>query len=405
MCTAHPAPAPNRRRLNGPAGVVSVLHRSGDVTSAGILFLTPWLSGGGIEHNLEVKAAWLARHGHRVAVASWGVAETLSGRPNPVLATLRNAGVRIVPVRRRAPLGLARMAAELAFLARRDGYDVLVGHELVANVVVILAKLVSGGRLRAVGEFHNDPATYRETGAGRALLAVSRRLYRHADRLVAVSELLRRQHGDVFGLPAARVTTVYNPFILDAIRAMKATPDPVLDALPPFIVGCGRLWAIKGFPDLIAGFARVHARHPGLRCVILGEGPDRELLTRVAATHGVADAVDLPGFVAQPERYLARARCFVLSSLNEGLPRVLFEAFAAATPVVSSRCGGVQELIEDGKTGLLYEPGDVAGLAQALDAVLGDDARAADLVRAATRRVEEFSVDRVLPQLEAAYLA
>ncbi len=386
--------------------MVSVLHTLLPVDTPGLLFVTPWLAGGGIERNLEVKAPALVRRGHRVGVASWQVAERLSGQANPVLASLRTSGVRIVPL---PAAGLLRQAARVAALAAREGYRVVVGHELLGNVVALLARALTAGRLRGVGEFHNSPSTYVATGASPRVLAVARRLYRHADALVAVSERLRREQAAFFGVPGARIVTIYNPFDLARLRRVAAEPDAALDARPPFVVACGRLAAIKGFGDLIAAFARVRQRRlappaADVRLVILGDGPDREALAAAAVAHGVGDLVELPGFVAEPVRHFARARCFVLSSLSEGLPRVVLEAMACGTPVIASRCGGVEEVVEDGKTGRLYAPGDVAGLALALALTLDDRPGAADLARAAKARADDFDEDRVLPRLEETYL-
>jgi glycosyltransferase involved in cell wall biosynthesis len=94
----------------------------------------------------------------------------------------------------------------------------------------------------------------------------------------------------------------------------------------------------------------------------------------------------------------------VLSSRSEGLANVVLEAMACGTPIVSSRCGGAEEVIEDGRSGLLYDVGDIDGLARALEVILTQPARAAAIAAAARERVAEFSADRILPRLEACYL-
>jgi glycosyltransferase involved in cell wall biosynthesis len=94
----------------------------------------------------------------------------------------------------------------------------------------------------------------------------------------------------------------------------------------------------------------------------------------------------------------------VLSSRSEGLANVVIEAMACGTPIVSSRCGGAEEVIEDGRTGLLYDVGDVHGLAHALGVVLTQPTRAAAIAAAARERVAAFSEDQILPRLEACYL-
>lgn len=367
-----------------------------------MLFVTPWMLDGGIERTIEVKVPWLAGRGHRVEVAAWRVAETLAGAPNPTLAALAAAGVPFRPLPAPGRLGLVGTARRVAARARHARASVVIGHELRANVVVLLAKVLAAGRLRAIVQTHNEPATYRTTGASALLLEVGRALYRLADGAVAVSDYLRRAHLEAFGGDPGRVVTIHNPMEIGRIAAAAHAPIGVPEGTP-FIVACGRLTAVKGFTDLIRAFALVRQRHR-LRLVILGDGPDRAALLRTAHEAGVGGEVDLPGFVANPFAWFGRARCFALSSRSEGLANVLLEAMAAGAPIVSSRCGGPEEVVEHGRTGLLYPAGDVGALARTLGAVLDDPGQAAALALGARRRVEDFAEARILPRLERYYL-
>jgi glycosyltransferase involved in cell wall biosynthesis len=367
-----------------------------------MLFVTPWMLSGGIERNIQGKVPWMAARGHRVEVIAWHVADRLSDTPNPALESLRAAGVPV----RRLPSGerfeLMRHAVRVAARALRGRFEVVVGHELHGNVVVLLAKLLTGGRMRAIAEVHNQPVTYASTGASDRLLRLARRLYRRADGIVAVSDELRRAQIETFGVDPARVVTIHNPIPIASIAAAARTPLETPDATP-FIVACGRLSAVKGFDDLIRAFAAVRRRHE-LRLVILGDGPERATLERLAKKEGLNGDFRLPGFVADPFPWFGHARCFVLSSRSEGLANVLVEAASSGAPIVSSRCGGVAEVIEDDRTGLLYEPGDVEGLTRALNAVLDDPQAAAQRAAAARERVAGFAADRILPTLERYYI-
>jgi glycosyltransferase involved in cell wall biosynthesis len=369
--------------------------------ASSILLVTPWLQGGGIERTIQVKAPWLAARGHRVEVIAWHLAERLSDGPNPALDTLRAAGVPV----RRLPVPdrfeLLRHAVRVAVRARSGRFRVVVGHELHGNVVALMAKALTAGRLRAIAQVHNEPMTYVPTGASPRLMALARRLYRYADGTVAVAEDLRLAQIAMFGVDPERVVTINNPFPVAAIAAAARAPLDVPTL--PYLVACGRLTELKGFADLIRAFASVRSRRP-LRLVILGDGPERAPLQRLAVELGVGADVELPGFVASPYAWFGHARGFVLSSRSEGLANVLVEAMICGAPIVSSRCAGAAEVIEDGRTGLLYDPGDVGGLTQALDRLLDDPTAAARRARAARHRAESFSEERILPTLERYYL-
>src|SRR5204863_8071086 len=116
----------------------------------------------------------------------------------------------------------------------------------------------------------------------------------------------------------------------DALAA--AAREPVAHAwlapgAPPVVLGVGKLKPQKGFDVLLRAFARLRAARTA-RLVILGEGPQRRALERLARELGIADDVALPGFVANPFAWMARSAVFALSSRWEGLPSVLIEALA-----------------------------------------------------------------------------
>src|SRR5262249_43075680 len=138
---------------------------------------------------------------------------------------------------------------------------------------------------------------------------------------------------------------------------------------PPVVLGAGRLHAQKDFPTLLRAFAQVRAKREA-RLMILGEAKCAEYRTELmalAAQLGIADDVMLPGFVANPFAYMARAAVFVLSSAWEGLPTVLIEALASGCPVVSTACpSGPREILENGKYGPLVPVGDDTALANAI---------------------------------------
>ena len=105
--------------------------------------------------------------------------------------------------------------------------------------------------------------------------------------------------------------------------------------------------------------------------MILGEGPDRERIRAVAEAEGIAEQIALPGRVDNVFPYLSRASVFALASLFEGFGNVLVEALACGRPVVSTDCPvGPREILGDGRLGRLVPAGDVAALAQAIEAAL-----------------------------------
>jgi glycosyltransferase involved in cell wall biosynthesis len=161
----------------------------------------------------------------------------------------------------------------------------------------------------------------------------------------------------------------------------------------------------KGHAHLLDAFASVHARRPDCRLLLVGDGIRRPWVEGLAKDRGLADKVVFTGFRTDVPELLRVMDCFVLASTRtEGVPQSLLQAFAAGVPVVASAIGGIPEVVEDGKTGVLVPPEDAAALARAIESVLGDRPGAEARARAARRLVEDrFSHGASVSRLLALY--
>ena len=186
------------------------------------------------------------------------------------------------------------------------------------------------------------------------------------------------------------------------------TVPPLPDAsarVPGEVLFLGLVGDRKGVFDLIPAFAQVAGAHPDARLVIGGNGElDRARQAIQAA--GADRSIDLAGWIegAAKEALLARASVYVLPSHNEGLPMSVLEAMARGLPVVTTRVGGIPELITDGVDGLLIDAGDQAALAQRIDALLADEALRTRIAAAGRSRIETHYSDKaILPLLRDIY--
>ncbi|MEM6333119.1 MAG: glycosyltransferase [Planctomycetota bacterium] len=200
------------------------------------------------------------------------------------------------------------------------------------------------------------------------------------------------------------------------IRCGVAVREPVAaacgDEAGPTLATVARLVPKKGIDTLIDALAEVRKTHAGCRAIVGGDGPELGALRARAAELGLADAVEFRGAVAHADvpGLLAEADVFVLPCRpaedgdRDGIPVALMEAMSAEVCVVSGDLPTIRELIEDGVSGRMVEPGDAAALAATLREVLSDDARRAELAAAGRRRVvEEFSDGVNVDRLVAAF--
>jgi len=349
------------------------------------MFYTTSPSGGGAERVWVVLASELARRGHDVTMVFDFDAEENRAFLGPE--------VKVVVIGR----GHARSLWALTRLLRRLAPDLLVTAIGGSDIKGLLAALPRRRRL-VVGSYHGYLAN--ESGLFGALHFRFAKLWTWmAATTVCVSDGLRRDVVERWGALADRCVRIYNP-----IAVVGA--DPTLDAAAlaarePIVMGVGRLVEVKGFLFLVRAFARM--RETTAKLVILGQGPQHDAILAEAARLGVADRVILPGYVAAPWTWYARARCFALSSRVEAFGNVVVEALAHGLPVVATPCDGPREILCDPALGVVSPLDDEQAFAAALDAALarpGDPrprmARAADFsVTAAGDRYEAL-FDRLL---------
>jgi colanic acid/amylovoran biosynthesis glycosyltransferase len=196
---------------------------------------------------------------------------------------------------------------------------------------------------------------------------------------------------------ADRVHRLYNGLNLAEFRRASLSSDP------PLIVAIGRLIAKKGFANLIRACALLAERGRSFRCEIFGEGPlEKELHARIEEAN-LQGRIQLPGPKPQHELRgrLASANVFVLPSVPEpdggmdNLPTVIMEAMATGLPVVSTRIGGIPEMVVENETGFLVQPNDVMALADAIEKVTNDRSLGQRLGQAGYERAQKlFSIEK-----------
>ncbi len=172
----------------------------------------------------------------------------------------------------------------------------------------------------------------------------------------------------------------------------------------PRLLCIGRLVPIKGHSILLRAFAAAREQVPGLSLDLAGAGPLEAELRAEADRLGLGEAVAFLGRVAPVQPAIEASAIVVVPSLGEGFGMVALEAMERGRAVIASDVGGLGELVRDGETGLLVEPGSVAPLCDAIVALARDLDRARALGRAGrARAVAEFSQERCLDRTEELY--
>ena len=240
---------------------------------------------------------------------------------------------------------------------------------------------------------------YAHYALGRQHLAQRGDLFLCASRFI-------RERLLAMGFPPERTRVHYIGVDCGAVQQRDAAEEALE------ILHVARLVEVKGTEYLIRAFAEVAGQHPSARLVIIGDGPLRGKLERLAQSCGVAESVQFLGAMAHAQALarMRRAAMLVLPSVRtvsgrvEGLGMVTLEAAATGLPVIGSALGGIPDVVEDGETGFLVPERDPQALAARVLALLDDEALRRKLGAAARQRAaRDFDITRQTAALEDLY--
>ena len=230
-----------------------------------------------------------------------------------------------------------------------------------------------------------------------------KRLWETAAAIVVVSRAMERR---LISLGAPPEKLVYNPYGVDCERFFGAAPA----SAPPTLAAVGRFTEKKAPHLTLLAFARALKSIPEARLRMIGEGPLKDACIDLAEALHIRHAVTFLGAQGHDviSRELRSARAFVQHSVeapngdSEGTPVAIIEAGATGLPVISTRHGGIPDVVQEEQTGLLVDERDVDGMASHMVTLLTDSALAGRMGLAAQQRVREhFSMDQRLARLAA----
>jgi sugar transferase (PEP-CTERM/EpsH1 system associated) len=239
-------------------------------------------------------------------------------------------------------------------------------------------------------------------------LPIQRWVWGRADRVLSVSSKLADRMAEEVGFPHSRIQVVRNGADLTKFGIIARTVARQSLEIPDtqFVIGTvGRLVPVKDQDTLLA--ALVYLRNAGVRCLALiaGEGPLRLGLETRARTLNLGSVLRFLGNRDDVDRVLAMLDVFVLTSVSEGLPNTILEAMASGLPVVSTNVGGVDELVENGKTGILVPPKNPEMLAAAVSTLARDPELRGRMGAEGQRKARAgFGLRRMLDEYQRFYL-
>jgi N-acetyl-alpha-D-glucosaminyl L-malate synthase BshA len=344
----------------------------------------------------------LARLGHEVHFISYSQPFRLSGRDDEGIF-FHEVPVSNYPLFEFPPYDLA-LASRMAEVAELYDLDLLHVHYAIPHsVCALLARQIlasRGRRLPFVTTLHGTDITL--VGQDRGYLPITRHAIQESDGVTSISEYLKQKTLEDFGITRAIETItnfvncdVYQPIRNEEARARArahlAKPDEAI------LMHLSNFRPVKRAVDTVKVFAKVAKEIPA-RLVLVGDGPDRSAAEWLAHDLGIHCRVQFLGKQDRVNELLPLADLMLMPSEMESFGLAALEAMACRVPAITTRVGGVPELVDDGVTGLLCEVGDVDAMAAGALSLLGDAQRFEEMREAARRTAQKrFCSSLVVP--------
>jgi glycosyltransferase involved in cell wall biosynthesis len=361
-----------------------------------ILHIVEDLNMGGLERVIETLVLGLDRRRYDVEV--WCLA-----RGGAIAEELLSLGVPVRILGLTSYYNPARVR-ELALILDAQRFDVVHTHGYFASTFARLALLLKSGPV-IVHHLHTTDRSFKLRNRKiESLLSLC------TDRIICVSQAVSQFAVESLGVHPQKIRVIYNTAfaVEDNPAVRKSARQAVLPGVPKgdfVIVSVASLTANKGHDVLLLAMKNLVARHCAVRCVIVGEGPERPVLESRIDRLGLRSHVFLAGLQLDVLPFLRMADVAVLTTVGrEGLSVALIEGAAAGLPLVGSDLGGIPEVIKHEANGLLFSPGIPEALAKALCRLITDPGlreRMGRKSRAIYR--ERFSHEIMIGQIEQTY--
>jgi len=254
-----------------------------------------------------------------------------------------------------------KIPGRLAGLINSNGIDLLVTHDYKSRFYG--SRAAKKTKIPHVAYFHGWTS---EDLKVRFYNYLDKKLMRKADRIIAVSKssasVLSRA-----GIPTSRISVIYNAYETSA----EIPPTRMRHA--PLVIGViGRLSWEKGVHVFLRALATIKGKAPEFKAEIYGDGPYNERLRKLSVHLGLDDKVDFKGFREDIDKVYDNIDFLVVPSLSEGHPLVILEAWAGGIGIIASRAGGIPEILENGKSGILVDTDNPEMLGSAIRRALTD---------------------------------
>ena len=308
--------------------------------------------------------------------------------------------VKIIDFKKRNKYSFLKLILLLVFTIKKEKPDIVISFLRYANVITILAKLISRTKFKLIITVHIflSETLLRLKFSGFWYL-VYKILFRYPDYVIVPSRGVLTDLIENFDYDKKNIYVINHPFNIDEIKELSKERLNGIE-FNNYILAAGRLTKQKGFDLLIQAYKLI-CDNIKENLIIIGEGEEKEYLKNLIKEYALENRVKLLGYQKNPFKYMKNANVFILSSLWESFALVIVEAMACGVPVISTDCpSGPGEIISNNLNGILVSTQDEKELSEAISRLLNNDEFRHKLADAGKKRAEDFRIDKIVPKYE-----
>lgn len=283
--------------------------------------------------------------------------------------------------------------------------DLIISFIDYVNSLMILIKLFFRIKVPLILANHTNPLShYQESDRYLNILIPVLYSLKYVNKIITIANYIKEILNKYYRVKSNKIKIIYNGIDIEDINRLKE--EKIREKLyRTFLkdksyfkfITMGRLISIKGHKYLINAFANVKKENPKSKLFILGEGPLKKTLIQLAKKKKVNDDIFFLGIQSNPYKYLHNSDIFILPSLIEGLPMSIIEAMACGLPIIATKCkSGIEEILEDGKYGILVNRKDSSALAREMIRLIKKPSLRKKYSELSLQRVQFFDIKKII---------
>jgi len=295
------------------------------------------------------------------------------------------------------------LSAKMSEVIESEGLDLMHVHYAMPHAAsAYLAKIISGKQnIKIVTTLHGTDITI--VGNHHSFYKITKFSIEKSDGITCVSDYLRKETQEIFDL-SKDMKVIHNFIDTDRYKKMDVKKENLgpLKEKEKIITHISNFRPVKKIDSIINAFSKI-IKEVDCRLLLVGDGPDMGKNRALVEKLGVKDKVLFMGMQERIVPILSVSDIYMLPSKSESFGLSALEALSCSVPVIGTKIGGMEEVVQDGLNGYLFDPDDIESISDAAISILMDDQKRYDMGQKARSRAEEFDDDVIVPIYEEYY--